>query len=113
MNKSMEEYQAGSYDVIVVGAGHAGCEAALASSRMGNKTLLVTINLDMVAFMPCNPSVGGSKRRGRARNRCTRRRNGKKYRQNLYPNAYVKHRERYQLSAHYEHKQTNMPTTAR
>ena len=52
-------YQAGSYDVIVVGAGHAGCEAALAAARMGNKTLLLTINLEMVAFMPCNPSVGG------------------------------------------------------
>lgn len=55
----MQTYQADSYDVIVVGAGHAGSEAALAASRMGNKTLLLTINLDMVAFMPCNPSVGG------------------------------------------------------
>ncbi|MCC4342607.1 tRNA uridine-5-carboxymethylaminomethyl(34) synthesis enzyme MnmG [Limosilactobacillus reuteri] len=53
------QYEAGSYDVIVVGAGHAGSEAALAAARMGNKTLLVTINLEMVAFMPCNPSVGG------------------------------------------------------
>lgn len=53
------EYQAESYDVVVVGAGHAGSEAALANARMGNKTLLLTINLDMVAFMPCNPSVGG------------------------------------------------------
>ena len=54
-----ERYKAKDYDVIVVGAGHAGCEAALASARMGNETLLITINLEMVAFMPCNPSIGG------------------------------------------------------
>ena len=52
-------YEAGNYDVIVVGAGHAGCEAGLAAARVGAKTLMLTINLDMVAFMPCNPSVGG------------------------------------------------------
>jgi len=47
------------YDVIVIGAGHAGCEAALAAARMGCKTLLLTMNLDNVALMPCNPSIGG------------------------------------------------------
>lgn len=52
-------YPAGQYDVLVIGAGHAGCEAALAAARMGCETLLLTINLDMVAFMPCNPSIGG------------------------------------------------------
>src|SRR4030066_999485 len=47
------------YDVIVAGAGHAGCEAALASARLGLKTILLTINVDKVALMPCNPSIGG------------------------------------------------------
>ncbi|WP_449622068.1 tRNA uridine-5-carboxymethylaminomethyl(34) synthesis enzyme MnmG [Robertmurraya sp. Marseille-Q9965] len=53
------QYEAGNYDVIVIGAGHAGAEAGLAAARQGAKTLVLTINLDMVAFMPCNPSVGG------------------------------------------------------
>ena len=48
------------YEIIVVGAGHAGCEAALASARMGKKTLLITININNIADMPCNPSIGGS-----------------------------------------------------
>ncbi|MGI6066323.1 MAG: tRNA uridine-5-carboxymethylaminomethyl(34) synthesis enzyme MnmG [Bacillota bacterium] len=53
------EYFGGSYDVIVIGAGHAGCEAALAAARMGCKTLLITLNMDNIALMPCNPAIGG------------------------------------------------------
>lgn len=56
---SAERPVRGRYEVIVVGAGHAGCEAALACARMGRKTLLLTMNLDSVALMPCNPSMGG------------------------------------------------------
>src|SRR5438874_8969858 len=47
------------YQVIVVGGGHAGCEAALAAARMGCRTLMLTMNLDTIALMPCNPSIGG------------------------------------------------------
>jgi tRNA uridine 5-carboxymethylaminomethyl modification enzyme len=54
------KYLAGEYDVVVIGAGHAGCEAALASARMGCKTLICTLNLDSIAFMPCNPNIGGT-----------------------------------------------------
>ncbi|WP_347489481.1 tRNA uridine-5-carboxymethylaminomethyl(34) synthesis enzyme MnmG [Desulfoscipio sp. XC116] len=53
------EYWAGKYDVVVIGAGHAGCEAGLAAARLGLKTLLLTINMDNIAMMPCNPAMGG------------------------------------------------------
>ena len=46
------------YDVVVIGAGHAGCEAALASARLGLKTIIFTVSVDSVALMPCNPNIG-------------------------------------------------------
>ncbi len=56
----MQTYFADSYDVAVIGGGHAGCEAALAAARLGCKTMIFTINLDSIANMPCNPSIGGT-----------------------------------------------------
>ena len=49
-----------TYDIVVVGAGHAGCEAALAAARLGFETIMFTVSVDSIALMPCNPNVGGS-----------------------------------------------------
>src|SRR5699024_842449 len=54
------EYVAGEFDVIVVGGGHAGCEAALAPARLGYKALMITLSLDSIAHLPCNPAIGGT-----------------------------------------------------
>ena len=59
-NDHTTEYLMGEYDIIVIGAGHAGCEAGLAAARMGKKTLMLSINLEAVAMMACNPSIGGT-----------------------------------------------------
>ena len=56
----MDKIFMGEYDVCVVGAGHAGCEAALAAARMGKRTLMLSMNLEAIAMMPCNPSIGGT-----------------------------------------------------
>ena len=53
-------YEAGSYDIAVIGAGHAGIEAALAAARMGLRTVIFTMNLDAIGNMPCNPAIGGT-----------------------------------------------------
>ena len=56
----MREFHGGSYDVAVIGAGHAGIEAALAAARLGMRTICFTIDLDAVGNMPCNPAIGGT-----------------------------------------------------
>jgi len=56
----MENIFMGDYDIIVIGSGHAGCEAALAAARMGHKTLMFSMNLESIAMMPCNTSIGGT-----------------------------------------------------
>ena len=56
----MKNYYLGEYDIAVIGAGHAGCEAALASARLGMKTIMFSINLEAIAMMPCNPAIGGT-----------------------------------------------------
>jgi tRNA uridine 5-carboxymethylaminomethyl modification enzyme len=58
--KELKQFIAGKYDVVVIGAGHAGCEAALAAARMGKKTIMITLSLDSLAMMPCNPNIGGT-----------------------------------------------------
>ena len=74
------KYEAGEYDVAVIGAGHAGCEAGLASARLGMKTLVFSISLEAVANMPCNPHIGGSSKGHLVREiDALGRRNGKKY----------------------------------
>ena len=60
MLENKYKYKAGTYDVVVIGAGHAGCEAALATSRMGLKSLILTTSLESIADMPCNPNIGGT-----------------------------------------------------
>ena len=56
----MQLYEAGQFDIAVIGAGHAGIEAGVAAARLGKKTIVFTINLDAVGNMPCNPSIGGT-----------------------------------------------------
>ena len=59
-NRTKQNFIIGEYDAVVVGAGHAGCEAALALARTGIKTAMLTLNLDSIGFMPCNPCIGGT-----------------------------------------------------
>ena len=60
MEEKKIPYVEEEYDVVVVGAGHAGCEAALAAARLGFETIMFTVSVDSIAMMPCNPNIGGS-----------------------------------------------------
>ena len=72
------------YDIAVVGAGHAGCEAALACARLGFKTVMFTVSVDSIALMPCNPNIGGSSKGHLVKEiDAPRRRNGKGDRQDI------------------------------
>ena len=69
-----------NYDVVIVGAGHAGCEAALACARLGLETIIFTVSVDSIALMPCNPNIGGSsKGTSYPGNRCAWRTDGYQY----------------------------------
>ena len=101
------------YDIAVVGAGHAGCEAALACARLGFKTVMFTVSVDSIALMPCNPNIRGKfKRTSCKRNRCPRRRNGKGDRQDIYTVENVKSVKRSGSSLSSVHRQIN-PTIAK
>ena len=74
------KYDAGEYDIAVIGAGHAGCEAALSAARLGKKTLLFSISLECIANMACNPNIGGTSKGHLVREiDALRWRDGKKY----------------------------------
>ena len=70
-----------TYDIIVVGAGHAGCEAALAAARLGFETIMFTVSVDSIALKPCNPNIGG-----RSKGRWDRMRNFYQSRRNFHQN---------------------------
>ena len=74
-----------NYDVVIVGAGHAGCEAALASARLGLNTIVFTVSVDSIALMPCNPNMGGTSKGHLVRELdALGGEMGKKYWQNIY-----------------------------
>ena len=72
------------YGIAVIGAGHAGCEAALAAARLGVRTIMFTVSVDSIALMPCNPNIGGVTKVTCQRGGCTWRRDGKGNRPYLY-----------------------------